>query len=323
MSELTGGNTADAAVPAPSVSVVIPSKDRPEMVRRAVEAALAQQGLEFEVVVVDDGSQPPVSLGLDDERVRVIRHDAPQGVARARNRGVEEARGRWVAFLDDDDLWSPNKLRVQIEDLERSGRRWGCPATAWLTGDLEVRDITQPPAPPITVETLRVTNTVGSPSGVVAERELVREVGGFDPRFSIYADWDLWLRMAAVAEGSSVREILLGYVTHDGSMHRQSVREAADELARLRRHHRHGQVGRVEGVGIWRWIAATQLDLGRRPWAATLMLYTAVRFLDRRALVLAVKWFGRIFFPRRQPSPPKPRPAWLDQPTTTVQPPSA
>src|SRR3954451_11064877 len=101
------------------VTVVIPTRDRWELLsRHALPAALSQEGVDLEVIVIDDGSTDETSqrlAGLRDSRIRVIRHDAPQGLPSARNSGIAAASGSWVAFLDDDDLWSPQKLRVQLD----------------------------------------------------------------------------------------------------------------------------------------------------------------------------------------------------------------
>src|ERR687896_831399 len=105
--------------PAPDVTVVIPTRSRWDLLSTAaLPSALAQEDVEIEVIVVDDGSSdttPDALAELADPRVRVLRHQRARGVARARNAGIAAARGEWIAFLDDDDLWSPRKLRLQLE----------------------------------------------------------------------------------------------------------------------------------------------------------------------------------------------------------------
>ena len=95
------------------VTVVVPTRNRAAMLRQALRSVAAQRGVDLEAVVVDDGSTdatPAVVTAIGDRRLRLVRHQRPQGVSTARNRGVAEARGRWVAFLDDDDVWAPEKL---------------------------------------------------------------------------------------------------------------------------------------------------------------------------------------------------------------------
>src|SRR6187200_1386086 len=113
------GLYAFAAMPAPEVSVVIPTRNRWELLsRNSLASALAQVGVELEVIVVDDASDDGSEERLEavgDPRVRVIFRERQGGQAVALNDGIEAARGEWIAFLDDDDLWSPRKLRAQLD----------------------------------------------------------------------------------------------------------------------------------------------------------------------------------------------------------------
>ena len=107
-----------------SVTVVIPSKDRVGIVVDTVRLTLRQRDVELEIVVVDDGSTDGTSEALEalgDPRVTILRNETAEGVANARNRGIAQAKYPWIAFLDDDDRWSPDKLRVQLERLASEG----------------------------------------------------------------------------------------------------------------------------------------------------------------------------------------------------------
>jgi len=104
--------------PSPEVSVVIPTRDRPDLVTRAVRSALAQTVEDIEVIVVIDGPDAPTRSalgGVGDARVRVVELPVSGGAPNARNVGVHEARARWTALLDDDDEWLPTKLAAQLE----------------------------------------------------------------------------------------------------------------------------------------------------------------------------------------------------------------
>jgi glycosyltransferase involved in cell wall biosynthesis len=108
----------------PEVSVVIPTRNRPELVVRAVRSALAQTVHDIEIVVVVDGPDPATVEALDglgDARVRAVELPASGGAPNARNRGVDNARADWVAFLDDDDEWLPEKLATQLARARESG----------------------------------------------------------------------------------------------------------------------------------------------------------------------------------------------------------
>ena len=111
----------------PVVSVVVPTHDRRRLLVQTLGSILGQREVDLEVLVVDDGSRDgtaEVVAGLGDARVRLLRHDTPQGVAAARNRGIAEATGTWLAFCDDDDLWAPDKLARQLQAAHQTGRGW-------------------------------------------------------------------------------------------------------------------------------------------------------------------------------------------------------
>ena len=106
------------------VSVVIPSYNSEKTIRQAVESALSQEGVTLEVIVVDDGSRIPASEVLSDlladTRLRILRREENLGVAAARNHGIINAAGKYVALLDSDDWWEQGKLAEQVEALERN-----------------------------------------------------------------------------------------------------------------------------------------------------------------------------------------------------------
>jgi glycosyltransferase involved in cell wall biosynthesis len=115
-------------VPDPAISVILPTRGRPELLPRAVASVFAQTEPDFELIVVDDN--PPQARDLTrqalapwsaDPRLRVIGHEHPRNAAAARNAGLAEARGRWVTYLDDDDAYRPAKLAAQRALAERSG----------------------------------------------------------------------------------------------------------------------------------------------------------------------------------------------------------
>src|SRR5262245_10224002 len=101
------------------VSVVIPTYNRARTLGRAVQSVLRQAGIDLELVVVDDGSTEPPGDNLaevmaNDRRVRCIRHTENRGAQAARNSGIREARGGWIAFLDSDDYWLPGSLAIRL-----------------------------------------------------------------------------------------------------------------------------------------------------------------------------------------------------------------
>src|SRR4030095_8630203 len=110
-----------------NVSVVVPTRNRSTLLSMTLRSVLRQQQVELEVIVIDEASTDDTAAmlaTLGDPRVRVIHHDRPLGVSAARNRGAAEAHGEWLAFVDDDDLWAPDKLARQIQAAETAGRDW-------------------------------------------------------------------------------------------------------------------------------------------------------------------------------------------------------
>lgn len=120
---MTSFSNSSSDQPTPVVSVVIPTRNRADILLRSVSSALAQTLHQIEVIVIIDGYDPRTTEALKsvaDVRLCVLQVAESAGAAEARNRGVQAARGAWIAFLDDDDEWLPNKLERQLEAVERS-----------------------------------------------------------------------------------------------------------------------------------------------------------------------------------------------------------
>jgi hypothetical protein len=254
----------------PDVSVVVPTHDRRRLLGQALASALRQRGVELEVVVVDDGSADGtgrVVAGLGDGRVRLVRHDRPLGVSAARNRGIAEARGAWVAFLDDDDLWAPNKLASQLAAAAAAGAGWAYAGAVEVDAAGRLLGGHPPPTAEELLAGLRRRNLMpAGSSNVVAHADLLATAGGFDPGLRHMADWDLWLRLAGLATPAGVRAPLVAYRLHGG----QATLDTAGMLAEARAlEARHGADRKV----VLRWAAWSHLRAGRR--RAALRAYAA------------------------------------------------
>jgi glycosyltransferase involved in cell wall biosynthesis len=213
---------------------VVPTKDRTELLGTALRSICSQEGVAIEVLVVDDGSTDPAAVasvvtGLADDRVRVLRRPAPQGVSAARNLGLEATTGDWVAFCDDDDLWAPDKLARQLGALERTGLAWAYAGSVDIGRAGAVVKGSPPPLPDDVVSALPKANVIpGGCSGVLADRMVLTNLGGFDTGLGPCADWDLWLRLLAVGPPACAREPLVGYRLHAGNMSLDEERMVAD-----------------------------------------------------------------------------------------------
>src|SRR5215213_3741176 len=129
-----GGAERSRVSPSP-VTVVMPTRDRWLLATLAIESVLAQEVVDLELIVVDDGSAGEAFRPVEDPRLRVLRSERSQGVARARDRGLQAAAHPWVAFLDDDDLWSPRHLGLTLEAAaEDGGAEWAYVAQIVIDG---------------------------------------------------------------------------------------------------------------------------------------------------------------------------------------------
>ncbi len=182
---------------------MIPTHNRPHLVEGAVESALAQSLADLEVVVVDDGSEPPLELPAH-ERVRVIRRDSAGGVASARNAGLAAARGRYVTFLDDDNRVLPHMAEVSLAAIRRSTLP---PPVAVMSGHEIVRhgrvvERRVPPSHPrgehFSLRPPPPGRSHMTKSSLVVETEVLRSVGGFDPALRAREQSDLLWRLNPV-----------------------------------------------------------------------------------------------------------------------------
>jgi glycosyltransferase involved in cell wall biosynthesis len=252
----------------------------------ALPSALEQEGVTFEVIVVDEGSSDGTAAGLGrlaDARVHVVHHDAPQGVARARNAAIEAAGGTWVAFLDDDDVWSPVKLRRQIDAAAAHDAVFAYASAAWLDHERRFLHGMRAPEPAGLAERLLRWNEIwAGGSNVIARTAVVRELGGFDPALSQMADWDMWIRLALAGPAAAVPDILVGYVIQPSGM---TLSDRADDVVRefeylVAKHTATStRLGsRPDAVKLARSIAQGHLRAGRRRAAAA--TYARIGFRD-------------------------------------------
>jgi len=205
------------------VTVVIPTHNRRSLLMRTLRSVVQQQGVTVEIVVVDDGGSDGTSEALRElgwAGLRVIRHERGRGVSAARNAGLAVVTTPWVAFVDDDDLWAPDKLAAQLRVIEEQPpARWACGGAVHIDGDLRFLRYSVPPAPgPVAGELARRNAIPGGGSGVLVDRALAEEVGGFDEQISILADWDFNVRLANRSPVAVVDRPLVGYYVHSDSM---------------------------------------------------------------------------------------------------------
>jgi glycosyltransferase involved in cell wall biosynthesis len=218
-----------------SVSVVIPAYNHERFVGIAVASALRQTRPPLEIVVVDDGSTDATASRVAEFGPDVRLISQPNGgVSSARNTGIAEASGDLIAFLDADDEWCPAKLERQVaafeadpdlglvhcavEDISADGAvlaRHIDGLSGWVADELLL---------------LRRPVVLGGGSGFIVPRDVLHLIGGFDPRLSTSADWDVVYRVARSYRIGFVPEVLLRYRLHGGNMHTNIDRMRSDML---------------------------------------------------------------------------------------------
>jgi len=203
------------------VSIIVPTRNRRELLATTLRSALRQRDIDVEVIVVDEASTdgtPAMLAAVGDARVRVIRHATPRGLPAARNHGAADARGDWFAFLDDDDLWAPDKLVRQLTAAEAAGRDWVYTGSVNILGS-RITHLGRPLPPDETVATLARYNAIpGGGSNVAWRRTTWRQVGPFDTRFQGGEDWDMSIRLAKHGPPAWVCSPLMAKRVHSTNM---------------------------------------------------------------------------------------------------------
>lgn len=278
----------------PSVSVILPSRDRPIEVRRAAATVVAQTFDDWELLIIDDGSDPAADVaGLEalDPRITVLRNDLAAGVSRARNRGIAAARGRWLAFLDDDDVWHPSKLQAQLAAAEQWDATFVYTSATVVASSYARVYVQLVVADEDYAAALLRDNVVRAPSSVMVRAEAMALTQGFDPELSVLADWDMWLRLSEHVRATSVAEPLTGVIEQPDSMQITLADEIGDELRYMRARHdvrAQARGARFGSPAVARWHSHKLWTVHRTPWRAVVYGWSVVRCNGVRGTVRKV-----------------------------------
>ncbi|MCL1471488.1 glycosyltransferase [Argonema antarcticum] len=185
----------------PLISVIIPVYNGEKTIRATIESVLKQSLKDYELIIINDGSQDgtlEVISQIQDSRLQVFSY-SNSGVSVSRNRGVENANGEFIAFLDADDLWTPDKLQAQWQALQENPE--AAVAYSWTDWITEAGEFLRPgshiTANGDVYEKLLLINFLDNGSNPLIRKQALLKVGGFDALLPPAEDWDMWLRLAA------------------------------------------------------------------------------------------------------------------------------
>jgi glycosyltransferase involved in cell wall biosynthesis len=295
----------------PKVTVVIPAYNAMTYLSKTLDSVLQQTCTDFEVLIVNDGSTDEIAawfMTVKDDRVRLI-SQANQGLPGARNTGIMEAKGAYIAFLDADDLWAPTKLEKQVQCLDakpevglvyawtllidRHGNSTGTVTAAQVEGNVW--------------EKLLLGDVVGSGSNAMVRRSCFDRVGLFDPELTSIEDCDMWVRIAADYPFALIKEVLVYYRQHPASMSRDYDKMAHN--SRLKIEKKFDRVPfellylRPRAYGhAFLWLAWKIMSDGgavdranyyaRQAVLHYPQLRYAAKFLRLKAVLVLIHWFG-------------------------------
>lgn len=231
------------------VSVVITTCGRePDILRRAIDSVLCQTYSDWELIVVDDSPQDYVqrdeirqtveTIGRSAEgsRIRYIAHEVNRGACAARNTGLAAAGGEYIAYLDDDDEWLPEKLNIQVQKAREAGPDVAliyCGSYVQVDGTDQVVLRKQVYCRGYIFDSLILENYIGSTSFPLMRTECLREIGGFDILMQSAQDADVWLRLAARYQIDYVEDPLVCYHRHGGARITTNVEKKIAGMERL------------------------------------------------------------------------------------------
>ncbi len=183
------------------VSIIIPTHNRPQMLKEAVDSALAQTFQDFEIIIVLNGASAEsveMARRLQDHPKIKLAEMEDSTLAASRNFGLDFAQGEWIAFLDDDDIWLPEKLQLQLDAARETGADLVCCNFCFFNQDGIIEHAALRPKPPglSFAEALMVGNYVSGGSGVMVKAAKIRGLGAFDPSLRGCEDWDMWRRLS-------------------------------------------------------------------------------------------------------------------------------
>ncbi|NKE36550.1 glycosyltransferase family 2 protein [Natronococcus sp. JC468] len=197
----------------PKVSVIIPLYNREDTILRCIKSALYQTYKNYEIIVVDDCSDDD-SVGIVDDinsnNIKLIRHNENKGGSAARNTGINQSNGEYIAFLDSDDVWHPLKIESQVNLLESRGKEWVASYcnVCYISNSILFNTIKNSNekvekmegGSDLIPEVLSMNFDLGGSSTLLVKKETVDEIGGFNEEFDRHQDWEFLIRLLKIGK---------------------------------------------------------------------------------------------------------------------------
>ena len=205
----------------PEISIIIPTYNYGRFIGRALNSVLSQSYQDYEIIVVDDASTDDTKNIISqytDKRIRYIRHDINRGPSAARNTGIKSSKGEFIAFLDSDDEWEPDKLYHQINLFRNASSDIGCVYCGARYVNMMTMAQTDfyPRFRGNIIEPLLTANVIsGCDSTLMVRKKCFDEIGLFDEEMQSSEDWDMWLRIVQFYKIDYVNIILVTLWQHD------------------------------------------------------------------------------------------------------------
>jgi glycosyltransferase involved in cell wall biosynthesis len=203
----------------PTVSVIIPTHNRAKLIGKAIKSVLNQTYQDFEIIIVDDGSTDNTEetvKSFNNFKIRYISHSNNRGISAARNTGIRASRGKYIALLDSDDEWLPEKLDQQIKVFQNASSEVGVVCSWSYNIDEKGNYISKrclPKKDGYIYEDLLSTNPISVPT-VLIRKECFHRVGLFDNLLNAQQDWDMWIRIAKYYKFVLIKIPLVKYRIH-------------------------------------------------------------------------------------------------------------
>ncbi|MCX5701520.1 MAG: glycosyltransferase family 2 protein [Candidatus Omnitrophica bacterium] len=281
------------------VTVVIPTFNRSELLRRAVESCIKQNYRELEIIIVDDAScdnTQEVVNSFGDPRIRYIRHERNSGLSAARNTGIRNANGEFIAFLDDDDEWLPSKIESQIKIFKQEYEKIGLVFTNAY--EEETKKNFFPDNMPSGIyydphndKFFPLRKVFCVPSTWLLPAKVIKDVGDFDVNISVCQDMDYLARVGYKYPLYFLNEILAKYHYSAEQIHRNIFNAIRDKEVFIRKHHEFLKKDKIYFSRYYRIMGKMLLSSDKKKARQYLFKALLLRPLDTSIISKIIKTF--------------------------------